>query len=78
MLLIGVLMGATNVALNLERTTTLPRFLLLMLAAYLVAFRFEAGIATQWALWLRSLVLLLLVHALMPKTRAGVAAARPA
>jgi len=69
MLLMGALMGAMSVVLDLERTVTLPRFLLLMLTVYLLAFRFEAGIADQYALWLRSLVLLLLIHAFMPKAR---------
>ncbi len=72
MLLMGALMGATSVALDLKRTVTLPRFLLLMLTVYLLAFRFEAGIADQYALWLRSVVLLLLIHAFMPKARQSV------
>jgi hypothetical protein len=77
MLLMGALMGALNVAFDLKQNVTLPRFLAVMLAAYLLAFRFEAGIADQYSLWLRAFVLLLLIHAFMPKIGRGTAVGAP-
>jgi hypothetical protein len=69
MLIAGALMGYTNTRLDLSRSLTLPRFVLLLLTVYLLAFRFEASIAQQYTLWLRAIALLAAIHLCMPKAR---------
>jgi len=71
MLLMGALMGGVNVMFDLSQRMTLPRFLVLLVTVYLLAVRFEANIAQQYTLWLRTLALLALMHLLMPKALGG-------
>jgi hypothetical protein len=40
-----------------------------MMTVYLVCLRFEDGVAIQFTYWLRAVLLLLIIHALMPKQR---------
>lgn len=67
MLLIGALVGFTNCQVNLERFTTLPRLLILLMSVYLVCLHFEDGIAVTYTYWLRIVLLLLLVDLMVPK-----------
>lgn len=69
----GVFMGVLNRVLDFEVRTNLPRLLVLMLTIYVVVLRFEANVAQAYTLWLRTMLLFMLLHMLMPK-RAQVAA----
>lgn len=69
MLIIGSLVGAIGSALRLDTNTTLPRFLFLLLTAYLLALRFETSIASTYTVWARAAVLFFLLHTLMPKAK---------
>ena len=73
MTIIGMLMGLLGSMLRLDTIATLPRFLLLMTTIYMIGLRFEGGIATAYSLWLRTVVLLLLIHFMMPKKRQEIA-----
>lgn len=77
MFIIGAVLGATACVLRLDINPTLPRFLLLLLTAYLLALRFEASIALSYTVWARAVVMFLLLHALMPKARRRPSLNRP-
>lgn len=73
MVLIGVIL-ALVACLGLGGiSSNLPRFLLLLLTVYLLILRSEAGLAQTFSYWARTVVLLFLVHALIPKKRSNTA-----
>jgi hypothetical protein len=68
---IGFLMGLVNGRFALHRRPTATRFLVLVATIYFICLRFEGGIALQYTLWLRSLLLvgvghLLFAHSVVP------------
>lgn len=69
MTLMGIILSIVSRAVDLSKQITLPRLLILMMTVYLVCLRFEDGVAIQFTYWLRAVLLLLIIHALMPKQR---------
>lgn len=78
MLCVGGLLGYVNHMLDLGLRTNAPRFVFLIVTAYLLCVRFEGNVSTEYTYWLRALVLLWLVHRLMPKAKAAAAMAAAA
>ncbi len=76
MTLIGTIMAWAATKFRLDTGLTLPKFLFLVVTIYFLILRFESGIALVYTLWARVMVLLLLLHAVVPKTRARTPAAR--
>jgi hypothetical protein len=69
MMCIGMLM-AYIASLAVGSNNNLPRYLLLLLTIYLLVLRSESALAMTYTYWARAVVLLLLIHMLMPKSRA--------
>lgn len=62
MFIMGLLWGALSKRLSLADAPSVTRYLLLISTIYLLCVRFEGGIALQYSLWLRSVVLIYLLH----------------
>jgi hypothetical protein len=71
MLATGMFMGTVNRAVDFDVRANLPRLIVLMLTIYVVVLRFEANVAQAYTLWLRTMLLFALLHALMPRRRPG-------
>ncbi|WP_143735244.1 O-antigen polysaccharide polymerase Wzy [Methylocaldum sp. 14B] len=69
MFLIGASLGVIGVISSLQNTLTVTRVLILASAAYLLVIKSETGIAQQYALFLRSTVLILVLHFIMRSRR---------
>ncbi len=69
MTIIGAFLAWAATKFRLDRNPTLPKFLFLMVTALFLVLRFEDGIALIYTIWARGAVLLLLLHAVMPKAR---------
>lgn len=69
MILVGFIMCLVASICRLDYHPNLPKFLILLLTIYLLVLRFETGLAEAYTYWIRTLVLLLIIHALMPKER---------
>ncbi len=67
MMLIGSILAVVACLGLGDKNSNLPRFLLLLLTVYLLILRSEAGLALVYTYWARTVVLLLLIHALIPK-----------
>ena len=67
MLLLGGLLAHANYLLDLSRRSNAPRYLFLIVTAYLLCVRFEGNVSGEYTYWLRALLLLWLVHKFMPK-----------
>lgn len=76
MTLIGTIMAWAATKFRLDTGLTLPKFLFLVVTVYFLILRFESGIALVYTLWVRVMVLLLLLHAVIPKARVQTSAAR--
>ena len=70
---IGLLLGATGVATDLDVRTNLPRFLVLVVTAYLLCVRFEVNLSLEYTYWLRTVAMLAVIHLFMPKARVELA-----
>jgi hypothetical protein len=77
MVAVGALLSLVSHLLDLRARTNAPRFLFLIVTAYLLCVRFEGNFATEYTYWLRAMALLALVHAVMPK-QVSAAGADPA
>ncbi len=64
MILIGASLGVVSTVSNVHEVKTVPRLLLLISALYLLVFRFETGIAQQYTVFLRSGLIILMMHIL--------------
>ena len=64
MYFIGAVLGAVGAGTNLSERVTVTRLLLILITVYLLCLRFEGGIALQFTLWIRTVVLILLMHLL--------------
>lgn len=73
MVAVGALLAHVNHVLDLGLRTNAPRFLFLIVTAYLLCVRFEGNVSTEYTYWLRALALLALLHLAMPKLRAVLA-----
>lgn len=62
MTLIGASLGIVSTISNVHEVKTVPRLLLLIIALYLLAFRFETGIAQQYIVFLRSGLIIMVMH----------------
>lgn len=60
--MIGASLGLISTMSNVHEVKTVPRLLLLISALYLLVFRFETGIAQQYTVFLRSSLIILLMH----------------
>ena len=69
MTIIGAFLAWAATKFRLDRNPTLPKFLFLMVTALFLVLKFEDGIALIYTIWARGAVLLLLLHAVMPKAR---------
>jgi hypothetical protein len=69
MTIIGAFMAWAATKFRLDTGLTLPRFLFLVVTIYFLILRFEGGISLIYTLWARVAVVLLLIHAMMPKLR---------
>lgn len=80
MVAVGALLALVSHLLDPGVRANAPRFLFLIVTAYLLCVRFEGNVATEYTYWLRALVLLVLLHMVMPKqlTRASAGAGAPA
>lgn len=69
MFLIGALFGVIGGGFNLAEHTNVARLLVVMTTIYLLCFRFEGNIALQYTLWIRSVVMIWLLHVLFRSRR---------
>lgn len=69
MLLIGAVMGTIATSMRLDKTTTLPRFLFILMTVYLLSLRFETAIAEVYSVWARAALLLFIMNMLIPKVK---------
>jgi hypothetical protein len=78
MTIIGAFMAWAAAKFRLDRNPTIPKFLFLMVTIYFLVLRFESGVALIYTMWARVAVLLLLIHAVMPKVRSRTSRPRRA
>jgi hypothetical protein len=62
MLMLGMLLGWINRLCDLSKNTSVTRLLILGITVLQLGVRFEASIATEYAVWIRSVVGILLMH----------------
>lgn len=74
MLLIGAVMGTIATSMRLDKMTTLPRFLFILMTVYLLSLRFETAIAEVYSVWARAALLLFIMNMLIPKVKESVLA----
>jgi len=67
MLLLGALMGRINALCDLSREVSVTRLLILGITILQLGLRFEASIAAEYSVWLRSIVGILLLHAMFAR-----------
>jgi hypothetical protein len=71
MVLIGFSLGIIGAVSSLQRYLMVTRVLILASATYLLVLKFETGIAQQYSLFLRSTVLILMLHMVMRSRRSS-------
>ncbi len=59
---IGALLGFVGATTNLTEIRSVTRLLIILSTVYLICLRFEGGIGLQYTLWIRSVVMILLLH----------------
>lgn len=62
MFIIGCIMGGLSCIASMDNHKSVTRLLLLVTTVYLLCLRFEGGIALQYTLWIRSLILIFILH----------------
>jgi hypothetical protein len=62
MVLFGAMLGWINRLCDLSSRTSLTRLLIMAITIYQLCVRFEGSIAVQFAVWLRSVMAILLMH----------------
>jgi hypothetical protein len=77
MLLLGMLLGWINRLCDMSTGTSVTRLLILGITILQLCVRFEASIATEYAVWLRSMLAILLMHWVFAPKRAASTAASP-
>jgi len=77
MLLLGMLLGWINGVCDMSTGASVTRLLILATTIYQTAVRFEGSVASEYAVWIRSIVGILILHRLFAArgARPGVAAA---
>jgi hypothetical protein len=71
MLLLGLLLGWINGLCDLSTHTSVTRLLILGITILQLGLRFEASIATEYSVWLRSIVAILFMHWLFARNSAA-------
>jgi hypothetical protein len=71
MWIVGASLGTVSALFHVREIKTVSRLLLLMSAVYLLSLRFETGIAQQYTLFLRSVVIILFLHMVFRKRLTG-------
>lgn len=74
MILIGGVMAVIASSMRLDNKVSLPRFLFILMTVYLLSLRFETAIAEVYVVWIRAVLLLFLLNALIPKVKERVLA----
>lgn len=67
MLAIGFLLGFVNSRFALSESMSMTRFLVIATTIYLLCLRFEGGIALTYTVWIRSLLLIAVLHLLFAR-----------
>jgi hypothetical protein len=62
MLLLGLLLGWLNRLCDMSTASSVTRLLILAITIYQVCVRFEGSIASEYAVWLRTVLLILVLH----------------
>jgi hypothetical protein len=77
MLLLGLLLGWINGVCDMSTGASVTRLLILATTIYQTAVRFEGSVAAEYAVWIRSIVGILILHRLFARrgALAGVAVA---
>ncbi len=68
MALLGLLLGWVNRLCDMSQATSVTRLLILAITAYQLCIRFEGTIATEFAVWIRSVVGILVMHWLFARS----------
>jgi len=74
MFLLGTLLGWINGLCDMSAGSSVTRLLILAITIYQVGVRFEGSIASEYAVWIRSVVGILIMHRLFARRRATRAA----
>lgn len=69
MAFIGSLLAYIGAALNLAKSASITRLLLLLTTVYVLILKFEGGFATYYTLWMRMMFMILVINIFMPKQR---------
>jgi hypothetical protein len=69
MLILGLLLGWINSLCDLSTGTSVTRLLILAITIFETGVRFEGSIATEYEVWVRSVVGILILHALLARKR---------
>lgn len=72
MFLIGCLLATIGSSASMVDHKSITKLLILVTTIYLLCLRFEGGIALQYTLWIRSLILIALLHFLFRSRTAGM------
>lgn len=76
MFLIGAVMASVSALCNLSARSNATRLLIIVATIYLLCVRFEGGIALQFTVWARSVVIILIFHLLFSARHSGNRAVR--
>jgi len=78
MLLLGLLLGWINRRCEMTERRSVTRLLILAITVYQTGVRFEGSIASEYAVWIRSVVGILIMHRLFARRARPQAVAAPA
>jgi hypothetical protein len=73
--LIGLLLGFIGSRCDLSRQRSISRFLIVIVSVYFLCLRFEGSIALEYVQWVRSVVVIVLLHLLFARRISSPAAA---
>jgi hypothetical protein len=64
MLLIGYTFGAVGSLTNMDERTNVVRILIVLIVIATLVFKFQTGIAQQFSIFIRSFIIIILLHKL--------------
>ena len=67
MLIIGYTYGAMGSIANMENHKSVSRVLILLITMYTLVFKFQTGIAQQYSIFIRTLIIVVIMHMLFQK-----------